>query len=69
MHLTGLVPDERSIGVSCACISLLLIYLGIWLFHIAHAMRRVSKKSYTVNRIANISINIQIRNKGCACLS
>lgn len=47
--------------LACICIGILLLFLGLWVYFIALAYRRVQLLNYSEHRLANISIRIQAR--------
>ena len=61
-------PTLCRLALACTSIALLLVFLGLWVYFVARAYRRIMQLNYADNRIANISIRIQVRHvtlSGC----
>lgn len=50
--------------LSCICVGILLVFLGLWIFFIGKAFATIQQQNYSEYRLANISVRIQMRNKG-----
>jgi hypothetical protein len=49
-----------SLTLASISIALLLLFLGLWIYFITRAYQRILKLNYAENRLANISIRIQV---------
>ena len=49
-----------SLTLASISIALLLLFLGLWIYFITRAYRRILRLNYADNRLANISIRIQV---------
>ena len=58
-----------SLTLASISIALLLLFLGLWIYFIARAYRRILRLNYAENRLANISVRIQVgAHDGCGAL-
>eukprot|EP00208_Stichococcus_sp_RCC1054_P005346 CAMPEP_0206142186 /NCGR_PEP_ID=MMETSP1473-20131121/15880_1 /ASSEMBLY_ACC=CAM_ASM_001109 /TAXON_ID=1461547 /ORGANISM="Stichococcus sp, Strain RCC1054" /LENGTH=1445 /DNA_ID=CAMNT_0053537075 /DNA_START=238 /DNA_END=4575 /DNA_ORIENTATION=- len=60
--------DDRALAIACVNVALLLLMLLTWCYYILRALREISKRSYNDHRMGNLTVRLQIRNKGYAVL-
>ena len=51
-------------GLACTCAAILLVMEAMWCTYILRALNKISERSYSDHRTANLTVRLQIRNKG-----